>query len=120
MKTVFPLMMLIAVALTGCTGNAPKPVPPAPVAPVAVPVTPVAPPMVDAEPSNPDVLARKETFITDTAKRYGIPESQIRSVLAQAKYKQGIVNAMAKPAEATSFGRIASCSSSSGSNSRPL
>ena len=101
MKTVFPLMMLIAVALTGCTGNAPKPVPPAPVAPVAVPVTPVAPPMVDAEPSNPDVLARKETFITDTAKRYGIPESQIRSVLAQAKYKQGIVNAMAKPAEAT-------------------
>lgn len=102
MKTAFPMLLLAAMALAGCTANTPKPsaAPAAPVAP-AVPVAPVATPVVDAEPLNPDVLARKEQFIADTAKRYGIPESQIRAVLAQAKYKQSIVNAMSRPAEAT-------------------
>lgn len=103
MKTLFPMMVLLAMALAGCTGNAPKPTaaPITPAVPPAPPAPPAPAPAVDAEPSNPDVLARKEAFISDTAKRYGIPESEIRAVLAQAKYKQSIVNAMAKPAEAT-------------------
>lgn len=102
MKTLFPMMALLAMAmaLAGCTVNTPKPTA-APAIPVAPPAPPAPAPVVDAEPSNPDVLARKEAFISDTAKRYGIPESEIRAVLAQAKYKQSIVNAMAKPAEST-------------------
>ena len=89
------------ILLAACSAQAPKPTPPVPVPAVVPAPVPAPAPAVDAEPSNPDVLARKETFIVDTAKRYGIPESHIRAVLAQAKYKQSIVNAMARPAEAT-------------------
>ena len=84
MKTLFPMMALLAMALAGCTGNAPKPTA-APITPAVPPAPPAPAPAVDAEPSNPDVLARKEAFISDTAKRYGIPESEIRAALAQAK-----------------------------------
>lgn len=102
MRFSFAIAFLPVLLLAGCTGNTPKPMPaPAAIAPAVVPATPVAVPVVDAEPLNPDVQARKEQFIADTAKQYGIPENEIRAVLAQAKYKQSIVNAMAKPAEAT-------------------
>lgn len=84
--------------LAACSAQAPKPTPPAPVP--AVPAPPPVPP-ADLEPITGDVLARKEQFISATSRQFDIPESEVRAVLAQAKYRQSIVNAMSRPAEAT-------------------
>ena len=97
MKILFPMSVLLAMALAGCTANAPKPTA-APITPTVAPVAPVPAPVVDAEPSNPDVLARKETFIADTSKRYGIPESDIRAVLAFAADLVNYLDYMGEPA----------------------
>lgn len=69
---------------------------PAPPAPVAVP--PVA---IVEEPITADVTARKAQFVVDTAAKYGIDQAYVREILAKAVYKQSVVNAMSRPAEAT-------------------
>ncbi len=76
---------------------------PAPVEPSAPAVLPVSvpAPAVDIEPITDEVIARKAEFIRATAKRFNIPADEISNALAQAKYKQSIVNAMARPAEST-------------------
>jgi len=76
------------------------PAPPEPATPIAAPVS-VPSPAVDAEPITDEVIARKAEFIQATAKRFNIPADEISNTLAQAKYKQSIVNAMARPAEST-------------------
>jgi membrane-bound lytic murein transglycosylase B len=85
--------------LAGCQSSATKKVPNAPVAPVVI--AKPAPVVIDVVPYNAELAVRKEQFIKDTAKKYAIPESDIRTVLSKAVYKQSIVNAMSRPAEAT-------------------
>jgi len=60
----------------------------------ATPTTPVvvAPPMKPEE--------KIELFITSTSKKYNIPENEIRATLAQAQYRQSIIDAITRPAEA--------------------
>lgn len=91
---------IAALLLTGCQTTSVNKAKTAPVA-VPAPAPIVAPAPVAVEPMTADVAARKETFIVDTAKKYAIPESYIRQILSQAVYKQSIVNAMSRPAEAT-------------------
>jgi len=98
MNTRIPMLAILAASLAGCAGTSVKPVP-EPVA-VSAPAPAPAPP-ADVEPLTQDVAARKERFIADTAAKYGIPEDQLRATLAKAQYRQGIVNAMARPAEST-------------------
>lgn len=99
MNRHIPLLAVLAASLAGCAGT-PVKTPPEPVA-VSAPVPAPAPPPADAEPLTQDVAARKARFISDTAAKYGIPEEQLRATLARAQYRQGIVNAMARPAEST-------------------
>jgi membrane-bound lytic murein transglycosylase B len=90
--------------LSACAGDikkneAPKPVsnpattqvPPVVPAPAAIP-TVVAPPMKPEE--------KIELFIVETSKKFNISESEIRASLAQAQYRQSIIDAITRPAEA--------------------
>ncbi|MGI8561809.1 MAG: lytic murein transglycosylase B [Luteimonas sp.] len=63
------------------------------------PERPEAPPSV-TDPSIPQAQ-RIEAFVDYTARTYGVAPRRIRDVLAQAEYKQGIVDAMSRPAEKT-------------------
>ena len=90
--------------LAGCAGDlkkneAPKPVA-SPVTVQAPPVviTPVATPAVVTPPLKPE--QKIELFIADTSKKFNIPESEIRATLAQAQYRQSIIDAITRPAEA--------------------
>lgn len=91
---------ITAMLLTGCQSTSVNKARTAPLA-VPAPASIVAPAPVVVEPMTADVAARKEAFIVNTAKKYAIPESYIRQILSQAVYKQSIVNAMSRPAEAT-------------------
>lgn len=90
-------MLVLTLALASCTG---APVKQAPTAPLPVPA-PLTPPPADSEPVSADLQTRKEQFIADTAKKFGIPANDVRNTLSQAVYRQSIVNAMARPAEST-------------------
>ena len=93
-------LLVMTLALASCTGSPVKQAP-APTAPLPVPAPAPIPPPVDSEPLSADLQTRKEQFIADTAKKYGIPEAEIRATLTKAIYRQSIVNAMARPAEST-------------------
>ncbi|HRP72210.1 MAG TPA: lytic murein transglycosylase B [Luteimonas sp.] len=62
------------------------------------PERPVAPPAV-TDPAIPRAQ-RIDAFVEYTATTYGVDRAQIRGVLAQAEKKQGIIDAMNRPAEA--------------------
>ena len=79
-------MLVMTLALASCTGTQVKQAP-VPTAPVPVPVT-TPPPPADSEPLSADLQTRKQQFIADTAKKYGIPESEIRDTLSKAVYRQ--------------------------------
>lgn len=102
------LIALSLCLLAGCAGNpkkndvakpvstptqAPIPTPAItlPSAPVTSVVTAV-PPMLPAE--------KIALFVSDTSKKFGIPEAEIRATLAQAQYRQSIIDAITRPAEA--------------------
>jgi len=93
-------LLVMTLALASCNGSPVKQAP-APTAPLPVPAPTPIPPPVDSEPLSADLQTRKEQFIADTAKKYGIPEAEIRAILTKAIYRQSIVNAMARPAEST-------------------
>lgn len=95
-----PLTVLCALALASCQSPPSKKTPAVTVAPTVV-VAPATATVTDTAPYAADLVERKERFIEDTAKKYAIPENQIRDTLNKAVYKQGIVNAMSRPAEAT-------------------
>lgn len=82
---------------TSTLAPAPAPKPPAPVAaPTPVVGTPALP-----DPVKPMPLAEaRAEFVRDTASRYGVDPAYIESVLAKAQIREGIVAAMARPAEA--------------------
>lgn len=100
MNKLLPLFVVCAALLSSCQNTPGKKTAAVPV-PAPVVIAPVAPPEPMAIQDDADVLARKAQFIIETAKKFNIPESQVREVLQQAQYKQSIVNAMSRPAEAT-------------------
>jgi membrane-bound lytic murein transglycosylase B len=63
------------------------------------PERPVAPPSV-TDPAIPQAQ-RIAAFVDYTARTYGADPRRIRSVLAQAEYKQAIIDAISRPAERT-------------------
>ena len=83
---------------------APAAAPDAPPAPTLLPRVPQPPERPVAPPSVTDpALPREqriEAFVEYTATTYGVDRAQIRAVLAQAEKKQGIIDAMNRPAEA--------------------
>lgn len=109
------LPALATFALAGCATQAPPPPVATVQAPTAAPATaspqtllppvpqpperPVAPPSV-IDPAIPQAQ-RIEAFVDYTARTYDVPPQRIRDVLAQAEYKQGIIDAMSRPAEKT-------------------
>lgn len=62
------------------------------------PERPVAPPSV-TDPAIPRAQ-RIDAFVEYTATTYGVSRDHIRGVLAQAEYKQSIIDAISRPAEA--------------------
>ena len=103
----------LVLSLAGCASQTPPPAtppapasvpPPAPapevlLAPVPQPPErPVAPPEV----TDPDLPREQRiaAFVEYTATTYGVDRDQIRAVLAQAQYKQAIIDAITRPAEA--------------------
>ncbi len=99
------LCLLAACTATPKKNEVPTPAPaqsPTPPAPIQSPVmspTSIAPaPVVAATPLLP--AEKMALFVTDTSKKFGIPESEIRATLAQAQYRQNIIDAITRPAEA--------------------
>jgi membrane-bound lytic murein transglycosylase B len=105
MNKIVQLLIMSTVVLAGCQSSPDKTLdkPMASATPaLPVPVPEVKPPVeepVIADDAN--LKSRKEQFIVETAKKYAISEGYIRETLAKAEYKQSIVNAMSRPAEAT-------------------
>lgn len=114
----FPRVTVIAIslALTACATQSPPPKPtvlvaaPEPAAKPPAPAEallpkvpqpqerPVAPPAV-TDPAIPREQ-RIAAFVDYTATTYGIDPQRIRDTLAQAEYKQSIIDAITRPAEA--------------------
>ena len=97
------LLVMSSLALASCQSSPDKSLEKttAPATP-ALPAT-VVEPVVDESVvlDSADLESRKAQFVTATAKKYSISEAYIRETLAKAEYKQNIVNAMSRPAEAT-------------------
>ena len=105
---------LLTLALGACATPATNPADDAGAAPAAavdVPATPALLPRVPQPPERPvatdsvtdPALPREQridAFVEYTATTYGVDRAQIRAVLAQAEKKQGIIDAMNRPAEA--------------------
>ena len=102
MNKLLPILAFGAIFLSGCQPTTVKPTKNTPVVALPAPLPAPAPPIAAVEePLSAEVTVLREGFIVETAKKYQIPEATIRDVLAKAKYKQSIVNAMSRPAEAT-------------------
>jgi membrane-bound lytic murein transglycosylase B len=106
---------LVLLTLSGCTENVKKPDKSPTPAPIAAPApgtaptsppVPVAPPAAPLTPITPSVASgltpeqKIEAFIVRTAKSQSIPEAEIRDVLSRAQYRQSIIDAITRPAEA--------------------
>jgi membrane-bound lytic murein transglycosylase B len=89
---------LPAVVPAPATSSAPPTTatPPAPVATTPAPVATVAPPPGDGYAG---LGAKREAFITETARTTGIPAADIAAWLGQARYQQSIIDAITRPAE---------------------
>jgi membrane-bound lytic murein transglycosylase B len=76
------------------TPTTPAPIQSSVIAPTPISATPAvaATPLLTAE--------RMAIFVTDTSKKFGIPENEIRATLAKAQYRQSIIDAITRPAEA--------------------
>ena len=109
-------VVALSLAIGACATQAPPPKPTAvvaapepaaaPAAPAGVPLAkvpqpqerPVAPPAV-TDPAIPREQ-RIAAFVDYTAQTYGVDPQRIRDALAQAEYKQSIIDAITRPAEA--------------------
>ena len=93
----------LPLALAACVTQAPPANPPA-AAPAPVTTAPapaaVAPAVSATVPNVQPLATARAAFVHDTAARYGIEPAYIESVLARATIRDGIVAAMARPAEA--------------------
>jgi len=93
--------------LAACAGEVKKNEPATPVVaatPAPVPVVAIAPTTsattsaATIPPLRPE--EKIELFIAETSKKFNIPENEIRATLAQAQYRQSIIDAITRPAEA--------------------
>ena len=99
-----------ALALAACAATPPKPARAgavAPAAPAALAAPSPAPPApapaplpAPALPAPADLAAARAAFVRETAQRFGIPAAQIEATLARAQLREGVIRAMARPAEA--------------------
>jgi membrane-bound lytic murein transglycosylase B len=103
------LLSLVPIALAACAAQQPESPPPPPPTPVQPPVAllppvpqpaerPVAPVSV-TDPAIPEAQ-RRENFVAWAAQSFGVAPDAVRAGLAQAQFKQNIVDAMNRPAEA--------------------
>jgi membrane-bound lytic murein transglycosylase B len=116
--TRFSPVVLIPLALAACATQATPPPPPATAIPPSTPATPTAPaapaeallPAVPQPPERPvappavtdpaiPLAQRIDAFVDYTAQAYGVDPRAIRAALAQAEYKQSIIDAISRPAE---------------------
>ncbi|KFN43722.1 lytic murein transglycosylase B [Arenimonas oryziterrae] len=96
------LILLLLCALAACSDATRRAPPAPPVAPAPAPVAAPAPvtppsPVPEVQPVLPQDL--EAAFVAEAAKTYGLAPAEIESWLAQAKYRQSIVDAMSRPAE---------------------
>lgn len=113
---LFPPVVLIPLVLAACATQATPPPPSTALPPTAAPAAPadmpaeallpkipqpperpVAPPAV-TDPAIP-LAQRIDAFVDYTAQTYGVDPQAIRATLAQAEYKQSIIDAISRPAE---------------------
>jgi membrane-bound lytic murein transglycosylase B len=110
MKSSHSLSVALLTVLAAACAQPVKPTPQAahaaPVAPVApapsvVAPAPMATPVAAASAVSPPVLAagREATFVAETARSSGMSAEEIRNWLREARYQQGIINAITRPAE---------------------
>jgi membrane-bound lytic murein transglycosylase B len=114
------ILVPLALALSACATGATPP-PPTAANPPPSPVTPAAPaapaasteallPKIPQPPERPVAPSsvtdpalpldqRIDAFVDYTAQAYGVDPGTIRAALAQAEYKQGIIDAISRPAE---------------------
>jgi membrane-bound lytic murein transglycosylase B len=103
------LLSLVPIALAACAAQQPESPPPPPPAPVEPPSAllppvpqpaerPVAPPSV-VDPAIPEAQ-RRENFVAWAAQSFGVDANAVRAGLAQAQFRQNIIDAMNRPAEA--------------------
>ena len=117
--TRFSPVVLIPLALAACATQATPPPPSAALPPTATPVAPAVPADMPAEtllpkiPQPPErpvappavtdpaipLAQRIDAFVDYTAQAYGVDPQAIRATLAQAEYKQSIIDAITRPAE---------------------
>ena len=117
--TRFSPVVLIPLALAACATQATLPPPSAALPPTATPVAPAVPADMPAEtllpkiPQPPErpvappavtdpaipLAQRIDAFVDYTAQAYGVDPQAIRATLAQAEYKQSIIDAITRPAE---------------------
>lgn len=108
----------VGVSLAGCATQSPPPSPAAVSAPVSsapvaaapapaevlLPKVPQPPERPVAPPAATDPAIPREqriaAFVDYTAQTYGVDPQRVRDVLAQAEYKQSIIDAITRPAEA--------------------
>ena len=104
------LLSLIPIALAACAAPPPKSLPPAAAQPVHAPPVALLPP-VPQPPERPVAPAsvtdpalseaqRREAFVAWAARDFGVDPNVVRAGLAQAVFKQNIIDAMNRPAEA--------------------
>ena len=109
-SSLLALLSRVPIALAACAAPPPKSPPPpqvevAPAPRVALlppvpqpPERPVAPASV-ADPAIPEAQ-RRENFVSWAAQSFGTDPDAVRAGLAQAQFKQNIIDAMNRPAEA--------------------
>lgn len=100
-----PAAVVVAEAAPAAQTASTAPARPAPAASARLPAVPqpperpVAPPPV-TDPAIPQDQ-RIDAFVDYTARTYGVAPQRIRGTLAQAEFKQSIIDAMSRPAEKT-------------------
>jgi membrane-bound lytic murein transglycosylase B len=105
------LLSLVPLALAACAAQPPQSSPPPPQVAVApaprVALLPPVPqpaerPVAPASVSDPAIseAQRRENFVAWAAQSFGVDANAVRTGLAQAQFKQNIIDAMNRPAEA--------------------
>jgi len=103
------LLLLTVLSLCACNDTTKKNVPPptAAVAPAtpstAIAAAPAVSPIATTTPTPSLPLDQEQAFAIETAKSTGVPQQEIESWLAQARYQPSIIRAMTRPAESMSW-----------------
>lgn len=115
---LLPSVVLLPLALVACATQATPPPPPAAVPPAETPAPPATPatpvetllPKIPQPPERPvappsvtdpaiGLAQRIDAFVDYTAQTYNVDPQAIRDTLAQAQFKQSIIDAISRPAE---------------------